>query len=77
MNLKIKYFGLITEVTECSEEQFEFSGRLVSELRNALYKKYPELKNKDFKMAQDNTLMINETEVSGKEIALLPPFAGG
>ena len=77
MKLTIKYFGLLAEVTKCSEEQLEFSGRNVSELREALFQKYEILSQKDFQVAEDQVLISNETEITKTEIALLPPFAGG
>lgn len=77
MHIKVKYFGQIAEVTKSEEEVIEFSGCLISELLDALHLKYPELKNKDFQVAQNQELVTSETEVSGNEIALLPPFAGG
>ena len=76
MKLNIKYFGLIAEVTQCNEEEFEFSGN-VSELREALFQKYETLNHKDFQVAQNQVLVANETEITETEIALLPPFAGG
>ena len=36
MNINIKYFGLIAEVTKCEEETLSFSGNLISELLNDL-----------------------------------------
>lgn len=77
MKLTIKYFGLLAEVTQCNEEQFEFSGNNVSELREALYQKYEMLNLKDFQIAQNQVLVSNEVEITEAEIALLPPFAGG
>lgn len=77
MQLTIKYFGLIAEITQCEEESISFSGKFISDLVPILYDKYPNLKEKDFQVAQGQELVPVETEVSGKEIALLPPFAGG
>ncbi|MCF6295670.1 MAG: MoaD/ThiS family protein [Flavobacteriaceae bacterium] len=77
MRLTIKYFGLLAEVTQCSEEQFEFSGMLISELLETIYLKHPKLKEKDFQVAQNQIIVTNETEISGRDIALLPPFSGG
>ena len=77
MKLTIKYFGLLAEVTQCNEEQFDFSGSNVSELREALNQKYEMLTLKDFQIAQNQILISNETEITETEIALLPPFAGG
>mgnify|MGYP000527351129 CR=1 FL=1 len=77
MHITIKYFGQIAEVTHKDEESLEFSGSLVSDLLEALYSKYELLKNKDFKIAQNQELVSFETELNGGDIALLPPFAGG
>ena len=77
MILTIRYFGLLTEVTKCNEEEFEFFGKNISDLKEVLFQKYETLKEKDFQIAQNNELAENETEITGIEIALLPPFAGG
>lgn len=77
MQITIKYFGQIAEITNTEEESLEFSGGLVSELLDKLNTKYSKLKNKDFQVAQNQELVSNETELNGSEIALLPPFAGG
>ena len=77
MQITIKYFGQIAEITNTEEESLEFSGGLVSELLEKLNTKYSELKNKDFQVAQNQELVSIETELNGSEIALLPPFAGG
>ena len=77
MHITIKYFGQIAEITKTEEESFEFSGSLISELIETLYSKYSGLKTKDFQVAQNQELVSIETQVTGAEIALLPPFAGG
>jgi molybdopterin synthase sulfur carrier subunit len=77
MHIKIKYFGQIAEVTQMEEESLEFSGSSISELLDTLYAKYKLLKNKDFRVAQNQELVSIETKITGSEIALLPPFAGG
>lgn len=77
MHITVKYFGQITEVTHLKEESLEFSGRLISDLLSMLYTKYELLETKDFQVAQNQELVSKNTEVSGKEIALLPPFSGG
>ncbi|GAA4951525.1 hypothetical protein GCM10023314_26200 [Algibacter agarivorans] len=77
MHINIKYFGQISEVTQTDEESLEFSGSLVSELLETLNEKYDKLKNKDFQVAQNQELVSTETKLTGGDIALLPPFAGG
>lgn len=77
MYINIKYFGLIAEITKKDEESLEFSGSLVSELLETLFKTYSALKTRDFKVAQNQELVDLNTIITGDEIALLPPFAGG
>lgn len=77
MHITIKYFGQIAEVTKLEEESLEFSGNLVSDLLETLNKKYTALKTKDFQVAQNQELVDLKTKLTGAEIALLPPFAGG
>ena len=77
MNLTVKYFGLLAEVTECNEEQLDFSGATVKELLENLFSKYPDLKEKDFQVAQNNTIVDKSEPINQTEIALLPPFSGG
>ena len=77
MNISIKYFGLLTEVTSCSAETLKFHGETVEELLAQLYMKYPSLKGKDFQVAQNQELVSFQEHINGTEIALLPPFSGG
>lgn len=77
MTITIKYFGMIAEVTKQNEETIDFSGNSINSVLKVLYSKYPDLKNKDFQVAQNQELVSNDTKVSGQEIALLPPFSGG
>ena len=77
MKITIKYFGWIAEVTQCEEEIIDFSKNLISEVIEFLNSKYPELKTKNFRVAQNQELVSFETKITGSEIALLPPFAGG
>lgn len=68
---------MLAEVTSCHEEKFQFSGTTVADLLEVLFGKYPALKNKSFKVAQQHDLVSEEATISSKEIVLLPPFAGG
>ena len=77
MNLNIKYFGLLAEVTQRSEETLSFSKTSVSDLLDVLFEKYPDLKEKDFQVAQNLEIVSKEAELLNTEIALLPPFSGG
>ena len=77
MNLNIKYFGLLAEITQCSEETIGFSKSSISDLLAILFEKYPTLKEKDFQVAQNQKIVSKEALVIETEIALLPPFSGG
>ncbi|WP_338360092.1 MoaD/ThiS family protein [Yeosuana marina] len=77
MLIKIKYFGLLTEVTNCEEETIDFSGNVISDLVEMLCVKYPNLKNKEFQVAQNQELVPVEAKLISNEIVLLPPFSGG
>ncbi|MFD2726332.1 MoaD/ThiS family protein [Hyunsoonleella rubra] len=77
MQITIKYFGQIAEVTQKEAEQLEVSKGKISELLNILNSKYDGLKHKDFQIAQNQELVTKETVLTGQEIALLPPFSGG
>ena len=77
MKINIKYFGQIAEVTNRDSEIIEVTAKTISDLTDWIYLKYPDLKNKDFKIAQNQELTTNETPITGDELALLPPFAGG
>jgi len=77
MQLQIKYFGLIAEITNCDQEYFDFSKSNISDLLDDLFIKYPLLKNKDFKVAQNHEIVSNDCKITNSEIAILPPFSGG
>lgn len=77
MELTIKYFGQIAEVTQCQEEQVHFEHGNLEALVALLYAKYPELSTKQFQVAQNQELSALSHSVTGSEIALLPPFSGG
>ena len=77
MQLNIKYFGMLAEITQCSEEDLEFSRSSVTDLLDVLFEKYPDLESKDFQVAQNHAIVSKETLVTAAEITLLPPFSGG
>ncbi|MEM7186567.1 MAG: MoaD/ThiS family protein [Bacteroidota bacterium] len=67
----------MAEVTKCDEEVVEFTETTLSALLEQLFAKYPSLKEKDFQVAQNNTIVSGDAEIMESEIALLPPFSGG
>ncbi|MFY0712679.1 MoaD/ThiS family protein [Seonamhaeicola sp. NFXS20] len=77
MLITVKYFGQIAEVTHKSEETLNVEGTKISDVLKLLNEKYKDLKHKDFQLAQNQELVTKETKLTGDELALLPPFAGG
>ncbi|GGX18962.1 MoaD/ThiS family protein [Aquimarina muelleri] len=78
MQLTIKYFGLLAEVTATTEELLETETCSVFELVKTLKNQYPKLGDTNFKIAVDQQLIdLNYIIETNAEIALLPPFAGG
>lgn len=75
--IKVRYFGMLAEVTQCSEELIAFSGTTVHELSSILLIKYPKLNEMHYQFAQNNDIIDESSPVITGEIALLPPFAGG
>lgn len=79
MLVTVKYFGLITEITQTEEEQIEIKNmNVVFDLNVYLLKKYPKLKEVTFNIAQNQSIVTFKSKLNnGDIIALLPPFAGG
>ena len=75
--LKLKYFGMIAEAINKSEEDFIFVENLDA-LTLELKEKYPKLNDLNYKFAVNQTLVATNIVLKeSDEIALLPPFAGG
>ena len=77
MNIQIKYFGVLTDVTGCNAETLNVEGNKISDVLDTLFDKYLELRTRDFQIAQGETTVSKEAVINGLEIALLPPFSGG
>lgn len=79
MTVNTYYFGMISDRLERSSEEltFEKSNKEIN-LRDYFESKYPLLKKLSYKIAVNQELTeVISTESSIREIALLPPFAGG
>ena len=80
MVITLKYFGLIADITNKSEEMFhiEKSVYTTRDLMNHLYEKYTGLQNMSFVIAINKSITTSEKKLNNNDtIALLPPFAGG
>ena len=75
--LKLKYFGMIAEATEKTEEEFILT-KDITALAAELELKYPKIKDSNYKFAVNQSLISENINLNDNdEIALLPPFAGG
>jgi sulfur-carrier protein len=80
MIITIKYFGLIADITQRKEETlfFEQSQQSVHFIQSKIEEKYPEIKNTNYSIAVNQTVVRENFVLSDNdEMALLPPFAGG
>ena len=78
MSIEVKYFGMIEELVGKSSESIDIKRFLDvnSTSKDIFIQLYPQLKGVSFQIAVDKALN-NEVTNESKEIALLPPFAGG
>lgn len=77
MEIKVLYFGVLQEITNCKQEIFEFENNL-NNLLVSIKKKYPLLAFHTFTIAVNNKLVNPDTILNNQdEVALLPPFSGG
>ena len=78
MKARVRYFGMLAEITSKNEEILDIDGSQVSDVLEVLFLKYPTLEQKQFQVAVDHNLVTaSATITEASEIALLPPFAGG
>lgn len=79
MPIEILYFGMIAECTGLTTETWDIEEKIsVQELTQALFEKYPILRNRKFRIAVNKQMATASTPIlPGAEVALLPPFAGG
>jgi len=80
MKIKVKYFGLLADLTGCSEEVIDAENNLSSrELQELIHNKYPVFKEYEFNLAVNQSILQREAvKLEEKdEIAFLPPYAGG
>jgi molybdopterin synthase sulfur carrier subunit len=77
MNIKVLFFGVLTELTGTSLKVY--SGvRSLEELILRITDDYPEMIHYEYAKAVNNEIVTGDTLLKdGDEIALMPPFAGG
>lgn len=80
MLVKIKYFGMLTELTKLTGETVNITAQntTIQELENRLISKYPSLLNSTYNIALNQKITDKKHLLNnGDELAFLPPFAGG
>ena len=77
MKIKITAFGYLTESIGKNQIEMDFVSDIAT-LKINLENQYPDLKNREYKIAVDKEIVIGNTKLNENcEIVLLPPFAGG
>lgn len=78
MKLTVKYFGMIAEWVGTSENEIDFSGSTVSDLKSQLERSCSELNGISYQVAVNHKISADDTGLhESDELAILPPFAGG
>ena len=78
MKVTVKYFGLVAEAAEKSEEVLELKGTLSAlELKGQCLNSLAIADKDSVQIAVNQNLDDTITLKDGDEVALLPPFAGG
>ncbi|MCB9195518.1 MAG: MoaD/ThiS family protein [Flavobacteriales bacterium] len=78
MEINVKYFGMIAEAINKTEEQIEITKEEGLDLIKFFEEKYPLLVEYNYRIAVNEQFSnrIN-SDLETATIALLPPFAGG
>lgn len=80
MEIKVKYFGMIADITKKTEEMFiiEEASNSVNKLKLKLEIIYPKILVVNYSVAVNQKFLQNNILLKNKDtVALLPPFAGG
>lgn len=78
MEMKLKYFGVLSEITGLSLESMDTDATTVDELQSQLHQKYPAMKLVQCMISVNQQIADSMQALKeGDEIAVLPPFSGG
>ncbi len=78
MELKLLFFGVLTDVIGVSDIEFVMKSGDVEQLNKKLQKDFPALKNYTYKIAVNQEIITTNKKLNnGDEVSFLPPFAGG
>ena len=78
MELKLLFFGVLTDVIGVSNLEFVSNATNTRTLNNNLQKDFPVLKKYSYKIAVNQEIITEEKKLKdGDEVSFLPPFSGG
>ena len=80
MEITLKYFGIIADITQKKEEVFfiDAESNTLKKLQSTIEIKYPKILVINYSIALNKKFLQNDIELKNKDIvAFLPPFAGG
>jgi molybdopterin synthase sulfur carrier subunit len=80
MEITVKYFGIIADITQKKEEVFfiDAESNTLKKIQSKIEIKYPKVLVINYSIAINKKFLQNDILLEKyDEIALLPPFAGG
>ena len=79
MKINLKYFGIVSEITETNEELLDIDNSVnTKDLCLLLKEKYSNLNFADYRLAINERFINNPAQLAENDIvAILPPFSGG
>lgn len=80
MEITVKYFGIIADITEKKEEVFFINEQCntIKKLQSSINIKYPKILDINYSVAINKLFANCDMELKDKdEVAYMPPFAGG
>lgn len=77
MQVKVLFFGVLTEVTGTSCKHYK-EVKDISDLKHRIFDDFPQVVHYDYRISLNNELIGSNCMLKNDdEVALLPPFAGG
>ena len=80
MEITVKYFGIIADITQKKEESFfiDDKSNTLKNLQYIIEIKYPKMLVINYSIAVNKKFLQNDISLKNNDIiAFLPPFAGG
>lgn len=79
MNIKLVAYGIARDILADKHVEFDFAGDKISELKSALFSRYPKLDElKSIRFAINDEYVEDDQQISqDQEVILIPPVSGG